>query len=137
MAMWLHTIKWTGVSNGTMPDPVYVIPTHRIDENVFKTASGKRRRKRKGIWASYEIRWALAAGAEIILLNDFLWAEYADSDTTPFALSLDGSSYHRAAISEDPDIRPIKDTNVGLEVTLKIEFYDRVDGYPNPIHGGA
>lgn len=134
--MWKHTVKWAGSTSGTMPDPVSVIPSPRISENVFKTAAGARRRKRKGIWQGVKIRWILSAD-EVAILDSLLTAENDDSDAVPFTLSLDGTTYRRAGLASDPDLKPAKDSNVALDVTLEFEFYDRLSAPVSPVHLGA
>lgn len=132
---WTHTVKWTGSTSGTMPDPVSVRPKWKVAENVFRTQDGERRRSRKGLWPAVEIRWVLAP-AEVATLESLLAAENADSDAVPFTLSLDGTAYARAHLAKEPEIRNVRDTNVGLEVTLEFEYCDRAAGFASPIHRG-
>jgi hypothetical protein len=118
-----------------MPDPVSVIPLYRRQEAVFKTKGGVRRRALKGVWGGCKIKWILDPTG-ISLLEQLLAAEAADTDTTPFQLALDGATYMRAHLTQDPDLQPLKDTNVGLQVQLEFEFVSR-SGYVTPIHLGA
>jgi hypothetical protein len=119
-----------------MPDPVSVIPVVKLAENVFKTAAGTRRRKRKGLWLGVKIRWVLAP-SEVATLDSLLAAENADTDAVPFTLSVDGTTYRRAGLSKEPEGKPPKDTNVAWDVTLEFEFYDRLSAPASPSHLGA
>ncbi len=134
--MWRHTIAWTGSTSGTMPDAVSVVPTYTLSEAIFKTKAGDRRRRRRGIWAGCKIHWVLSP-EEVATLDSLLAAENADSDATPFTLTLDGTTYRRAGLSKDPDMKPSKDTNSSLDVQLEFEFYGREAGFDAPAHMGA
>ena len=132
--MWVHNILWrSGTSLGAMPWPVLVKPSPKLDEIVMK-AAGRRYRKRKGIWLSVSIQWALYP-SEISLLEALLEAE--KSDATAFELSLDnGAHYYYAQLSKDPAYVPISSVNTGMEVTLEFEYRDRLASLPSPLHMG-
>lgn len=120
-----------------MPDAVLVTPNYEPTENIFKTAGGTRKRSRKGIWAGCKIKWQVEA-SDLTYFDDLLTAEQNDATGTEFNLSLDnGSTYRRAHLTQKPDIKPLADKNVGLEIVLEFEFVLRLSAYPTSLHLGS
>lgn len=137
MGWFQHRVMWVaGTSSGTMPAPVSVVPTYKLQEAIFKTKAGTRRRDRKGIWGGCKIHWVLEPD-ELADLDDLLAAENADSDTVPFTLALDGTTYRRAHLAKEPDPKPYGDVNAAVDVTLEFEFVTRLSAVPSPVHLGA
>lgn len=140
MGWFQHNIKYKIGSSGqavVVPNAVVVTPKYTLSEAIFKSKSGTRYRKRHGIWAGCKIKWILE-GTELSNITSMLTAEQGDGTGTEFYLSLDGgTTYYRAHLTQDPEIKPVQDKNVGLEINLEFEFVSRLSAMPTNIHLGS
>lgn len=139
MGWYKHTILYKAGTGqpSSVPDAIVVTPKYTLSEAIFKSLSGTRYRKRHGIWAGCKIRWQLGA-TELSSITSMLTVEQNDCDSTPFYLSLDGgTTYYRAHLAQDPEIKPLQDKNAGLEITLEFEFVTRISSMPSNLHLGS